>query len=161
MIVWGTSDNALLERLLQKHNATLSKVISAGHAAEETRKHAHENLRSQPTTNIDKIFEKKLNQPSHNIHNQNTRDLTKKCKFSIVHIPEANDYLMKKFVMFAIKGTISKFAAYVLVKKYMKLKTMNLMSPLNRAIMNFSLKQLIFRTSYILTKSRMKILIGQ
>ena len=81
MIVWGTSDNALLERLLQKHNATLSKVISAGHAAEETRKHAHENLRSQPTTNIDKIFKKKLNQPSRNIHNQNTRDLTKKCKF--------------------------------------------------------------------------------
>ena len=37
---------------------TLSKAISAGHAVEETRKHAGEILRSQPTADIDQIFKK-------------------------------------------------------------------------------------------------------
>ena len=78
--------------------------------------------------------------------------------FAIIHIPEANAQLMEKSVMFAIKGTIPKFAAHVLVKKYMKLKRTSLMT---RAIMNFLLKLLIFRILHLLTKSRMKTLIGQ
>ena len=68
---------------------------------------------------------------------------------------------MEKFVMFAIKGTISKFAAHVLLKKYMKLKRTNLRKNSIRATMNFLLKLLVFRTLHILTKSRMKTLIGQ
>ena len=55
-------------------------VHGAGHAAEETRKHAHEILRSQPTADIDKIFKKKLNNSSQNSRNQNTKDFMKKCK---------------------------------------------------------------------------------
>ena len=51
--------------------------ISAGHAAEETRKYAHEILRSRPTADIDKS-KKKLNKSSHNTCNQNRRDFTKK-----------------------------------------------------------------------------------
>ena len=79
----------------------------------------------------------------------------------MVHIPEANVQLMEKFIMFAIKRTVSNFAAHGLVKKYMKLKRKNLMNPPTRAIMNFLLKLLIFRILHILTKSRMKTLIGQ
>ena len=61
--------------------STLFKAISTGHAAEETRKHAREILKSQPTANIDKIFKKNLNKSSHNTHNQNIRDFIKNCKF--------------------------------------------------------------------------------
>ena len=60
-ILCGTRDNSFRERLLQECHLTLSKAISAAYAAEETCKHAHEILRSQPTTNINKIFKKKLN----------------------------------------------------------------------------------------------------
>ena len=109
-------------------------VHGAGHAAEETRKHAHEILRSQPTADIDKIFKKKLNNSSQNSRNQNTKDFMKKCKLKHA---EANVQLMEKFVMFAIKRTVSKFATHVLVKKYMKLKRTNLMNPPTKAIMNF------------------------
>ena len=80
MIVCGTKDNSLRERLLRECDLTLSKAISAGHAAEETRKHAHKILRSQPTADIDKIFKKKLNNSSQNSRNQNTKDFMKKCK---------------------------------------------------------------------------------
>ena len=158
MIVCGTKDNSLRERLLRECDLTLSKAISAGHAAEETRKHAHKILRSQPTADIDKIFKKKLNNSSQNSRNQNTKDFMKKCKLKHA---EANVQLMEKFVMFAIKRTVSKFATHVLVKKYMKLKRTNLMNPPTRAIMNFLLKLVIFRILHILTKSRMKTLIGQ
>ena len=85
----------------------------------------------------------------------------KSVNFAIIHIPEANAQFMEKSVMFAIKGTISKFAAHVSVKKYMKLKRTSLMNPQTRAIMNFLLKLLIFRILHLLTKSRMKTLIGQ
>ena len=61
IIVCGTKDNSLHERLLQEFNLTLSKEITASHAAEETRKYAREILRSQPTADINKIFKKKLN----------------------------------------------------------------------------------------------------
>ena len=40
MIVCGTNDNSLIERLLRESELTLPKAIAAGHAAEETRKHA-------------------------------------------------------------------------------------------------------------------------
>ena len=113
--------------------------------AQETLEHGHGILRSQPTADIKKIFTKKLNKSSHNSLN-----------FAIVYISEANAQLMEK-LMFEIKRTISKFATHMFVKKYMKLKRINLMNPTTRAIMNFFLlKLLIFRTPHILTKSRIK-----
>ena len=159
MIVCGTKDNSLRERLLRECDLTLSKAISAGHAAEETRKHAREILRSRPSADIDKIFKKKLNNSNRNTRNQNARE--ESVNFAIVHILEVNALLMEKFVMFAIKGTILKFAAHVLLKKYMKLKRTNLRNTPTRAIMNFLLKLLVFRILHVLTKLRMKILIGQ
>ena len=42
MIVSGTNDNAFHERLLRESDLTLSRAISAGHAAEKTQKHARE-----------------------------------------------------------------------------------------------------------------------
>ena len=78
MIVCGTRDDYLCERLLRECNLTLSKAISTGHAAEETRKNTREILRTQPTADIDKIFKKKLNMSSHNTRNRNTRDFIKK-----------------------------------------------------------------------------------
>ena len=41
----GTNDNSLRERLFRESELTLPKAISAGHAAEETRKHAREILK--------------------------------------------------------------------------------------------------------------------
>ena len=52
MIVCGTRDNFLRKRLLRECDLPLSKATSAGHAAEKTRKHAIEILRSQPTAGI-------------------------------------------------------------------------------------------------------------
>ena len=46
IIVCGTRDNSLRDRLLRECDFTLSKAISAGNAAEETCKHAHKILRS-------------------------------------------------------------------------------------------------------------------
>ena len=162
MIVCGTRDNSLRERLLRECDLTLSKAISACHAAEKTRKHTREILRYQPTANIDKIFKKKLNKFSHNTRNQNTRDFIKSVNFTIVHILEPNAQLTEKFVMFAIKKKHFKVCCPRVGKKvHEKLKRTNLMNPPNRAIMNFLLKLLIFRILHILTKSRMKTLIGQ
>ena len=81
MTVCGMRDNSLRERLLRECELTLSKVISADHAAEETPKHACEILRSQPTANTDEIFKKKLSKSGHNTRNQNTGDFIKKHKF--------------------------------------------------------------------------------
>ena len=43
MIVCGVADNTLRERLLRDGDLTLEKAIAAGHAAEETKRHAQEN----------------------------------------------------------------------------------------------------------------------
>ena len=53
--VCGTNDNSLREHLLHEFELTLSKAISAGHAAEETCKHAREILNSNETINLHKI----------------------------------------------------------------------------------------------------------
>ena len=57
IIVCGTKGNSLRERLFRECGLTLSKAISAGHAA-ETRKHAREILRSQPSVNNDDFLKK-------------------------------------------------------------------------------------------------------
>ena len=78
---------------------------------------------------------------SHNTRNQNTRDFIKKFKFCDSSNPPR----------IYNKKNISKFAAHMLVKKYMKLKRTNLKNPPTRAIMNFLLKLLTFRILIILT----------
>ena len=55
MIVCGTNDNFLRERLLHESELTLPKEISVGHAAEETRKHTHEILKSNEAIDLHKI----------------------------------------------------------------------------------------------------------
>ena len=99
--VKGFFENAtsLCPKQLVQAMLLLSKAISAGHAAEETRKQAREILRFQPTADLDENFKRKLIMSNHNICNQSTRDLN----FAIVHISEANAQLMEKFVMCALK----------------------------------------------------------
>ena len=46
---------SIRERFLRECDLTLSKAVSAGHDAEETRKHARKILRSQLIADIDKI----------------------------------------------------------------------------------------------------------
>ena len=55
MIVCGTNDNSPRQRLLCEYELTLPKVISAGHAAEETCKHAHKIFKSNETIDLHKI----------------------------------------------------------------------------------------------------------
>ena len=55
MIACGKNDNSLRERLLRQSELTLPKAISAGHAAEKTRKHAREILKSNETIDLHKI----------------------------------------------------------------------------------------------------------
>ena len=61
-IVCDTRDNCLCEKLLRECDFTLSRAISVGYAAEETRKHTHEISRSTPTVDTDKIFKNKTQQ---------------------------------------------------------------------------------------------------
>ena len=140
MTVCGTRDNSMRESLLRECDLTPSKAINTGHAAEETRKNNRAILISQPTGDIYTMFKRKLKKISDKTRNQNTRDFIKKCNFAIVHIFEVNAQLLEKFVMLAIKGTDLNFAACVLVKKFMKLKRMNLMNSPTRTIRNFLLK---------------------
>ena len=81
MILWGTRDNSLHERILWRCNTTLLKVISADHATEKAHEHARKILRSQLTANINKIFKTKFIKSSHSPPNQKPRDFIKKCKF--------------------------------------------------------------------------------
>ena len=85
-----------------------------------------------------------MNKSSHNTRNQSTKEFLKTVNFPIVHIAEASAQLMEK-----------------IVKKYMKLKRTNLVNLPTRTIINFLLILLIFRILHILTKSRLKTLIGQ
>ena len=57
-IVCDTRDNCLCEKLLRECDFTVSRAISVGYAAEETRKHTHEISRSKPSVDTDKIFKK-------------------------------------------------------------------------------------------------------
>ena len=110
------------------------------------------------------IFKKKLNKSTHNACNQNTRDLIKNCKFCDTSHPRGKCQTYGKFCHVCNNKNHFKFvmfAAHMLVKKYMNLKKTNLMNPSTRAIIRFLLKLLIFRILHILTKSRIKTLIGQ
>ena len=55
MIVCGTNDNSLRERLLRESQLILPKATSAGRAAEETRKYARKIFKSNETIDLHKI----------------------------------------------------------------------------------------------------------
>ncbi len=55
MIVCGITDNPLRERLLRDADLTLEKAIAAGHAAEETKRHAKELKEHQEPAGVQKI----------------------------------------------------------------------------------------------------------
>ena len=78
MIVCGTNDNSLRERLLCESELTLPKAISAGRTAEETRKHAREILKLNETIGLHKISKrwKPRSQTS-----AQANETIKKCRF--------------------------------------------------------------------------------
>ena len=78
MIVCGTNDNSLRKRLLRKCELTLPKAISAGHAAEETRKHTREILKSNETIDLHKISK---HSKSRSQTSAQATEIIKKCKF--------------------------------------------------------------------------------
>ena len=78
MIVCGTNDNSLRECLLHKSELTLPKAISAGHAAEETRKHARQTLKSNETIDLHKISK---HSKSRSQTSTQATEIIKKCKF--------------------------------------------------------------------------------
>ena len=78
MIVCGKNDNSLRERLLREYELTLPKAISAGHAAEETRKHARETLKLNETIDQHKISE---HSKSSSQTSAQATEVIEKCKF--------------------------------------------------------------------------------
>ena len=78
MIVCVTNDNSLRERLLHESELTLPKAISAGHAAEETCKHAREILKSNETIDLHKILK---HSKSRSQASAPATEIIKKCKF--------------------------------------------------------------------------------
>ena len=63
MIVCGVVDNTLRERLLRDGDLTLEKAIAAGHAEEETKRHAQELKEHQESADAHKVNRSKDNQP--------------------------------------------------------------------------------------------------
>ena len=65
IIVCGTSDNRLRERLLPEHDLTLVKAVEIGHAAEETSKHAKEleKAANLSTANVSNVKNKSKSKP--------------------------------------------------------------------------------------------------
>ena len=57
VIVCGTNDNFLRKHLLCISELTLPKAISASHAAGETRKHAHNIIKSNEIIDLHKILQ--------------------------------------------------------------------------------------------------------
>ena len=85
VIFCGTNENAFLERLLRESDLTLSRAISAGHAAEETRKHACEILQFQSAAEFYKI--NKLHKPLTKLPTKNQMRLLRNANFAMAPIP--------------------------------------------------------------------------
>ena len=67
---------------------TLSRAISAGHAAEETRKHVREVVQSQSTTNFHKINE--IRKHCHQAPNEKYKKILINVNFAMNPILEEN-----------------------------------------------------------------------
>ena len=87
MIVCGVNDRSLRERLLRDADLTLEKAIAAGHAAEETKRHAKELRSYQDNADVHKVNRrmgkehKKHDKDKHIKQNKYENDIVKKCKF--------------------------------------------------------------------------------
>ena len=87
MIVCGVTDRSLHERLLRDAERTLEKAITAGHGAEETKRHAKEVRSYQDNTDIHKVNRrmakehKKHDKDKNVTQNKYENDILKKCKF--------------------------------------------------------------------------------
>ena len=82
MIVCGVADNTLRERLLRDGDLTLEKAIAAGHAAEETKRHAQELKEHQESADLHKVNRSKDNQSRRPDKKSKQPDNTiNKCKF--------------------------------------------------------------------------------
>ena len=79
MILCGTNDNDFCETLLRESDLILSRAISAGHAAEETRKHDRQILQSHSFTSLYKI--NKFRKSRQQVPNEKSREIIKKCTF--------------------------------------------------------------------------------
>ena len=113
MIVCGTNDNSLKERLLRESELTLSKAISAGHAAEETRKHACEILKSNETINLYKISK---HTKSRSQTSAQATEIIKKLKFVKILTTVVNVPPIEKFAITVIRTTILRNAIHVIEK---------------------------------------------
>ena len=78
MIVCGTYDNSFRELLFCGSELALPKAISAGHAADETRKHAREILKLNETVDQPKISK---HSKSRSGTSTQTTEIIKRCKF--------------------------------------------------------------------------------
>ena len=78
MIVCCTNDNSWRESLLWESDLSLPKAVFAGHAAEETRKHAREILKSNETIDLHKISKHSKSRVQTSAQ---ANDIIKKCKF--------------------------------------------------------------------------------
>ena len=82
MIVCGVADNTLRERLLRDGDLTLEKAIAAGHAAEETKRHAQELKEHQESADLHKVNRSKDSQSRRPDKKSKQPDNTiNKCKF--------------------------------------------------------------------------------
>ena len=82
MIVCGTAYLPLRERLLCNANLTLARAIEAGHASEETKRHARE-LEKQQVSEINRVRsdQEKTSKTKDSLTVLITDDMIKKCKF--------------------------------------------------------------------------------
>ena len=83
MIVCGTADPTLRERLLRNADLTLAKAIEAGHASEETKRHAKE-LEKHQVSEVNRVrHDKEKSSKTKESHNRShhSDDMIKKCKF--------------------------------------------------------------------------------
>ncbi len=82
MIVCGITDNSLCERLLRGADLTLEKAIAAGHAAEETKRHAKELKEHQESADVHKINRGRDKLPrSPDKRSKHPDNVINKCKF--------------------------------------------------------------------------------
>ena len=77
MIACGMNNNSLRERLLLEPELTLPKAISTGHAAEETRKHVREIVKSNKNIDLHKISK---HSKSRNQTSAQATEIIEKCK---------------------------------------------------------------------------------
>ena len=82
MIVCGITDHTLRERLLRDGDLTLEKAIAAGHAAEETKRHAKELKEHQESADVHKVHRLKDKQPRiPDKKSKHPDSIINKCKF--------------------------------------------------------------------------------